>query len=199
MERVNGVVQQVAPHDSVERYSALGVECLQGEARIVSPYEVEIDGRKLTTRSIVVATGARPFVPPIPGIEQIRYLTSDNLWELRELPERLVVLGGGPIGCELAQCFARFGSKVSVVEMAPRLLPREDPETSDLLADAFRNEGIDLWLDHKAVRLEVENGQNTGLRAERAARSSSASISCWWPWGVNPIPKALDCRNWAST
>ncbi len=169
MERVNGVVQQVAPHDSVERYTALGVECLQGEARIVSPYEVEIDGRKLTTRSIVVATGARPFVPPIPGIEQIRYLTSDNLWELRELPERLVVLGGGPIGCELAQCFARFGSKVSVVEMAPRLLPREDPETSDLLADAFRDEGIDLWLDHKAVRVEAGDGQQQ-MVCEREGR-----------------------------
>ncbi len=159
MERVSGVVRQVEPHDSVERYTGLGVECLQGEARILSPYEVEVDGRRLTTRSIVIATGAGPFVPPIEGIEQVEYLTSDNLWDLRELPERLLVLGGGPIGCELAQCFARFGSKVSLVEMAPQLLPREDPEVSELLDEAFRNEGMDLLLDHRAVRIEAGDGR----------------------------------------
>ncbi len=123
MERVQRVIAAVEPHDSVERYTALGVECLQGEAKIASPWIVEIqmpDGasKVLTTRSIVIAAGARPFVPPIPGIEQIGYYTSDTLWGMRELPERLVVLGGGPIGCELAQAFARFGAQVTQVENA---------------------------------------------------------------------------------
>jgi len=151
MERVRRVVRQVEPHDSAERYTALGVECLQGRARLTSPYSVEIDGKQLTTRSIVIATGARPLVPPIPGLERIDYLTSDNIWELRRLPERLLVMGGGAIGCELAQSFARFGSRVALVEMAPRLLVREDPEISDLLASRFRKEGIDLRLSHKPL------------------------------------------------
>ena len=135
MERVQRVIRTVEPHDSVERYTELGVECLRGEAKITSPYTVEVKGadgtRTLTTRSIVIAAGARPLVPPIPGIDDVGYYTSDTLWSLRELPQRLVVLGGGPIGCELAQCFARFGSKVTQVEMLPRILPREDPEISD--------------------------------------------------------------------
>ncbi|MCW8948506.1 MAG: FAD-dependent oxidoreductase, partial [Sedimenticola sp.] len=128
MERVQRVVKTVEPHDSVERYTGLGVDVIEGEATIKSPYEVEVNGQTLTTRNIIVATGARPFVPPIPGLDQIEYLTSDDLWTLRELPGRLLVLGGGPIGCELAQCFARFGSKVTIVEMAPRLMIREDED-----------------------------------------------------------------------
>ena len=159
MGRVRDVVRRVEPHDSVERYTALGVECLQGEARITSPFTVEIAGKILTTRNIVIATGARPWVPPIPGLDGIDYLTSDNLWGLNELPERLLVLGGGPIGCELAQSFARFGSRVAVVEMAPRLLVREDPEVSELLAERFGEEGIDLRLGHKAVRFQERDGE----------------------------------------
>ena len=134
MERVQRVIRTIEPHDSVQRYASLGVECLQGEAKITSPWTVEIRDasgvKSLTTRSIVIAAGARPFVPPIPGIEQAKVFTSDNVWELRELPRRLVVLGGGPIGSELTQAFTRFGSKVSQVEMLPRLLAREDPEVS---------------------------------------------------------------------
>src|SRR5207342_1772120 len=135
MERVQRVVKTVEPHDSVERYSGLGVECIEGEAKITSPWTVEVrtgaGTRALTTRGIVIAAGARPFVPPIPGIEQVGYVTSDTVWELRQLPKRLVVLGGGPIGCELAQCFARFGAQVTQVEMLPRIMIREDPEISD--------------------------------------------------------------------
>lgn len=119
MERVRSVVERVAPHDSVERYTSLGVDVIQGEARIVDPYTVEVNGRRLTSRGIIVATGARPLIPPIPGVERVDCLTSDTLWRLRTLPRRLLVLGGGPIGCELAQCFARFGSAVTIVEMAP--------------------------------------------------------------------------------
>ena len=171
MDRVRRIVDAVAPHDSVERYTALGVDVVEGEARIVSPWEVEFvrnDGTtgRLTTRSIVVAAGARPFVPPIPGIDDVGYLTSDTLWHLRELPPRLVVLGGGPIGCELAQAFARLGSAVTLVEMAPRLLVREDEDVSALVAARFVAEGVDVRTGHAAKRFEVVDGVRT-LIAER--------------------------------
>jgi pyruvate/2-oxoglutarate dehydrogenase complex dihydrolipoamide dehydrogenase (E3) component/uncharacterized membrane protein YdjX (TVP38/TMEM64 family) len=163
MERVQRVVETVEPHDSVERYTGLGVECLKGDARIVSPWEVEVrtggEARRLSTRSIIIAAGAQPFVPPIPGLDQTRYLTSDNLWELRQLPARLAVLGGGPIGCELAQCFARLGSRVTQVEMLPRILMREDPEISAMVMQRFRDEGVDVRVNHKASRVVVENGE----------------------------------------
>jgi pyruvate/2-oxoglutarate dehydrogenase complex dihydrolipoamide dehydrogenase (E3) component len=164
MERVQRVVKAIEPHDSAERYQGLGVECIRGEAKIVSPWIVEIrlpDGttRALTTRAIVIAAGARPLVPPIPGIEQTGYLTSETLWGLRELPERLVVLGGGPIGCELAQAFARFGSQVTQVEMLPRLLVREDPEISALVEKRLREEGVDLRTGHRAKAFRVEDGR----------------------------------------
>ena len=163
MQRVRRVVAQIAPHDSVQRYTALGVEVVEGRARIATPWEVEVtqeDGsvRRLTTRSIVVATGARPFVPRIPGIEQVEVLTSENVWDLRERPARLAVLGGGPIGCELAQAFARLGSKVTLVEMAPRLLMREDADVSALVAARFRAEGVTVLTDHEALRVEIVDG-----------------------------------------
>jgi pyruvate/2-oxoglutarate dehydrogenase complex dihydrolipoamide dehydrogenase (E3) component/uncharacterized membrane protein YdjX (TVP38/TMEM64 family) len=159
MERVQRVVGKIEPHDSAERYTRLGVEVIQGEARILSPYEVTVNGRVLTTRNIIVAAGARPFVPPIPGLKELGYVTSDTLWELRELPPRLVVLGGGPIGSELAQAFARFGSRVTQVEMLPRLLVREDPEISELVAEQFRSEGIDVRVNHKAKEFRLEEGR----------------------------------------
>ena len=159
MERVRRVIKEIEPHDSVERYTGLGVECLQGEARILSPWEIEVklnDGetRRLSSRAIVIAAGAEPFVPPIPGIESVGCLTSETLWDLRELPRRLLVLGGGPIGCELAQAFARLGSSVTQVEMLPRLLPREDPEVSEMVRRKFVEEGIQVLVEHKAERFE---------------------------------------------
>ncbi|MGA7979992.1 MAG: FAD-dependent oxidoreductase [Chromatiaceae bacterium] len=161
MERVQRVVKRVEPHDSVERYTGLGVEVLQGAARITSPWTVEVtsagERRTITTRSIVIAAGAHPFVPPIPGIEAVDYLTSDNLWELRELPKRLVVLGGGPIGSELTQAFARLGSEVTQVEMLPRILSREDPEASELVTRRFRAEGIRVLVGHTAKAFLVED------------------------------------------
>ncbi|RDH86509.1 MAG: pyridine nucleotide-disulfide oxidoreductase [endosymbiont of Seepiophila jonesi] len=159
MERVQKVVGEVEPHDSVERYSELGVDVIQGEAKITSPYVVEVDGREITTRGIVVATGARPFVPPIPGLDQIDYLTSDNLWQLRELPQRLLVLGGGPIGCELSQAFARFGSQVTMVEMAPRLMIREDEDVAALVTERFLAEGINVLAGHRATEFKVVDGE----------------------------------------
>lgn len=174
MERVQRVIRTVAPHDSVARYAELGVDVVQGAARIVTPWEVEIthaDGRlqRLTTRSIVIAAGARPFLPPIPGIELVEVLTSDNVWALRQRPERLVVLGGGPIGSELAQAFARLGSRVTQIEMAPRILLREDPEVSELVTQRFRAEGIDVRVGHTAKRIELVAGQKQ-LIAEHAGR-----------------------------
>jgi len=161
MERVQRVIAQVEPHDSVERYTELGVECIQGEARVTSPYTVEVNGRTLTTRAIVVATGATAYVPPIRGIEQVAYLNSDNLWDLRELPKRLVVLGGGPIGCEMAQAFARLGSEVTQVEMAPRIMGREDADAADYVRRKFEAEGIRVLTEHVAREVLVENGQQT--------------------------------------
>lgn len=166
MQRVQRVIERIEPHDSVERYASLGVECLRGEARIRSPWEVEVRPPEgagappivIRTRHIVVAAGARPLVPPIPGLDAVDYLTSDNLWSLRERPARLLVLGGGPIGCELAQCFARLGSEVTQVEMAPRLLAREDPEVSALIAASFEREGIQVLTRHKALRFERDAG-----------------------------------------
>jgi len=168
MERVQRVVKTIEPHDSVERFTGLGVECIQGDARITTPWTVEIglpDGQKriLSTRSIVIAAGAEPFVPPIPGIEKMNCYTSENIWGIRTLPRRLVVLGGGPIGSELTQAFARFGSKVTQVEMLPRILPREDPEFSEMLAKRFREEGVDVRVRHKAKQFLVENGQKVLL------------------------------------
>lgn len=154
MARVRRVIAKIEPHDSAERYTGLGVEVIQGDARLVSPWEVEVNGRRLSARSLVVATGARPLVPKIPGLDAVPYVTSDTLWDLRELPRRFVVLGGGPIGCELAQAFARFGSTVTVVEMAARILPREDPDAAAELAARFTQEGITIAAGHQALRVE---------------------------------------------
>ena len=159
MDRVHGVIAAIAPHDSVERYTALGVDCVEGEATITSPWTVRIGERTITTRNVIVAAGARPFVPPIPGIEGAGHLTSDTLWGLRELPPRLVVLGGGPIGSELAQCFARLGSKVTQVGMLPRSLAREDPEISDMVMRRFVEEGIDVKTGHRAKEFVVRGGE----------------------------------------
>ena len=163
MQRVQRVVTAIEPHDSVERYTGLGVDCIAGTARITSPWTVEVatdaGPKTLATRNIVIAAGARPFVPPIPGLAEIGCLTSDTVWTLRKLPKRLLVLGGGPIGCELAQAFARFGAAVTQVEMLPRLLVREDPEVSALVQQRFEAEGIRVLAGHKAKRFVVEGGE----------------------------------------
>ncbi|WP_397533285.1 FAD-dependent oxidoreductase [Roseateles sp.] len=175
MQRVQAVIKAIEPHDSVERYTGLGVEVAQGAARLVSPWEVEIrhhDGRieRLSSRAIVIAAGARPVIPPIPGIEQVQVLSSDTIWQLRSLPRRLLVLGGGPIGCELAQAFARLGSQVTQVEMAPRLLMREDEDVSALVAQRFAAEGVTVLTGHKATRIE-QVGDEKFLIAEHQGES----------------------------
>jgi pyruvate/2-oxoglutarate dehydrogenase complex dihydrolipoamide dehydrogenase (E3) component len=159
MQRVQRVIKAIEPHDSVERYTGLGVECLKGHATLVDRWTVEVDGRRLTAPNIVIAAGAAPFVPPIKGLEEAGYLTSDTVWGLREQPKRLVVLGGGPIGSELTQAFARLGSQVTQVEMLPRLLPREDPEISQMVLERFRTEGIDVRLGTKAKEVRFVDNQ----------------------------------------
>ncbi|MDQ3270104.1 MAG: FAD-dependent oxidoreductase, partial [Pseudomonadota bacterium] len=154
MQRVQDVIGRIEPHDSVQRYEGLGVDVILGEARLLSPWEVEVQGRRISARSVIIATGARPLVPPIPGLDAVDYRTSDSLWGLRELPQRLVVLGGGPIGCELSQAFARFGSQVTQVEMAPRILQREDADAAGAVAARLQADGVHLATAHKAVRVE---------------------------------------------
>ena len=158
MERVQQKIAQVEPHDSIERYTDLGVEVIEGEAKITSPWTVEVNGKILTSRSIIVATGAVPLIPSIKGLEQIDYLTSDNLWDLRELPEKLVVLGGGPIGCEMAQAFARFGSQVTQIERGEQIISREDPEVGEFLRQKFMAEGIQVLTGHRAEEVRVDSG-----------------------------------------
>jgi len=163
MARIHQVIADIAPHDSVERYTGLGVDVALGHAKIVNPWTVEIalkagGTRRLTTRAIVIAAGARPFVPPLPGIEDVGYVTSDTLWEafaqLDKIPRRMVVLGGGPIGCELAQAFVRLGAEVTQVEMAPRIMLREDEEVSALARAALEADGVRVLTGHKALRCE---------------------------------------------
>jgi uncharacterized membrane protein YdjX (TVP38/TMEM64 family)/thioredoxin reductase len=180
MDRVQRVVRDIEPHDSVERYAGLGVDVVLGRARLVNPWTVEIaraDGttQTLTTKAIVLATGAAPYLPPLPGLAEIGCLTSDTLWGLRELPRRLAVLGGGPIGCELAQAFARLGAQVTLIEMLPRLLTREDDEVAALAQAALVADGVRVLAGHKALRCErdgeskaiiVEGVAGTALRIE---------------------------------
>jgi pyruvate/2-oxoglutarate dehydrogenase complex dihydrolipoamide dehydrogenase (E3) component/uncharacterized membrane protein YdjX (TVP38/TMEM64 family) len=169
MERVARIVRAIEPHDSVERYTGLGVDVQLGRATIVDPWHVQVvreDGttQVLSTRAIVVATGARPFVPPLPGIDEVGVLTSDTLWQLRTLPGRLVVLGGGPIGCELAQAFARLGSQVTLVERLPRLLAREDHDVSAFVRSALEADGVRVLTGHEALRCGVEPAAGGGTR-----------------------------------
>jgi len=166
MQRVHEVIAKIEPHDSVERYTSLGVNVITGEGRITSPWTVEVNGETLTTRNIVVATGGSPFVPPIPGLDKVHYLTSENLWDLKSRPARLVVLGGGPIGCELTQAFHRLGSDVTQVEMAPRIMGREDPDVADMVQQRFESEGINVMVNTKAVSVEIE-GDTKLLICER--------------------------------
>ena len=166
MQRVRDVIETIEPHDSVERYTSLGVDCIQGTAVIDSPYSVSVNGRTISTRSIVIATGGEPFIPAIPGLHDLTCWTSDTIWNMDTLPRRLLILGGGPIGCEMAQAFQRLGSMVTLVEMEPRLLIREDPEVSATVAVRFADEGIKVLTAHKATRFAVHGKQ-------RLARCSS--------------------------
>lgn len=159
MERVQQKIAQVEPHDSVERYTSLGVEVIEGEAKITSPWTVEVNGKTLTSRSIIVATGAAPFIPAIKGLDKVSYLTSDTLWSLRELPKRLVVLGGGPIGSEMTQAFSRLGSQVIQIEKGSQIIGREDPEVGEFIRQKFMQEGIQVLTGHQAQEVRIDSGR----------------------------------------
>ena len=163
LRHVRAIIARIEPHDSPARYAALGVECVSGEAQIVTPYHVRVGQRDITTRSIIIAAGARPCVPDLPGLADIPYVTSDTVWALQALPPRLVVLGGGPIGCELGQAFARLGSKVTIVQHAPRVLMKEDPAVGDFIAERLRSEGLCVL---------------TGYRALSARRTATGGVLC---------------------
>jgi pyruvate/2-oxoglutarate dehydrogenase complex dihydrolipoamide dehydrogenase (E3) component/uncharacterized membrane protein YdjX (TVP38/TMEM64 family) len=161
MERVQRVIQKIEPHDSVDRYTKLGVDVIQGEARLKTPYEIEVDGRIITAKNIIIATGARPLVPQLAGLQEMNYYTSDSIWQLRAQPKRLVVLGGGSIGSELAQAFQRLGSQVTQIEQAERLMGKEDPEVGDFIQNKFKAEGIRVLTNHQAMRFEEYQGEQT--------------------------------------
>ena len=181
MARVHEIIAAIAPNDSVERYTSLGVDVVKGYAKIIDPWTVEIkknDGgtQTLTTKTIVVATGAAPFVPELPGIEQSGYVTSDTLWskfaDLEESPKRLIVLGGGPIGCELAQAFSRLGSEVTQVERAPRLMGKEDADVAEYAESVLRESGVNVLTSHDALRFERQNGEKVLVVAKEGVEST---------------------------
>ncbi len=178
MQRVQSVIKTIEPHDSIERYQNLGVECVQGEATIISPYKVKVNEKIYTTRNIVIASGAGPLIPPIPGLDQINYLNSDNLWELRELPKELLVMGAGPIGCELAQSFQRLGSQVTLVDMAPHVMPKEDTDVSIYMEGVFKREGIKLLLGHKMERFFQRDGRDwASLSVESNGQQQTVEVA----------------------
>jgi pyruvate/2-oxoglutarate dehydrogenase complex dihydrolipoamide dehydrogenase (E3) component len=176
LDRVRATIDRIAPHDSVERYRALGVECMRGEARVLSPWTVEVTpaeggtSERLHARHLIIATGAEPVVPDIAGLAPGRALTTQTLWAIRELPNRLLVLGGGPVGCELAQAFQRLGSAVTLVERAERLLPREEPEASAEVRRSLEVDGVRVL-----TGATLESVQN-GARANVLGSDSQAVI-----------------------
>lgn len=167
MNRIQRVIADIAPHDSVQRYNDLGVEVIQGKARITSPWTVEANGETLATRNIIIAAGGSPTMPPIPGLDQVSAYTSETIWNLREQPARLLVLGGGPIGCELAQAFQRLGSQVTLVQRGERLLPNEDADASEYVVKALAQDGVQVLLEHEAESFSHEGAQRLNARCTR--------------------------------
>ncbi len=166
MQRVHKTIAAIEPHDSVERYSGMGVNCVSGDAKLVSPWEVEVDGRRISGRNLVIATGGKPDIPPIDGVEDVDYLTSDSLWDITELPQRLLIIGGGPIGCELAQAFQRLGSQVTMV-VRSNLLPKEDDDVAAEVAARFNAEGLRVLTGTRCDRFLMQDGQS-GLQVSTA-------------------------------
>ncbi|MCP4669700.1 MAG: FAD-dependent oxidoreductase [Desulfobacula sp.] len=159
MARVHKIIKKIEPHDSIERFTDLGVDCIQGEAKIVSPFKVKVNDKTITTRSIVIATGAKPFIPHIKGIEKIQYLTSDTIWDITKLPKKLLVLGGGPIGAELAQTFGRFGSSVVMIVRGKRILAKEDIEISQMVKKKFEDENISVLTEYTTSEIIIKDNK----------------------------------------
>lgn len=176
MKQVQEVIKKIEPHDSVERYTKLGVDCYQEDAKLLSKHEIELaNGKKITAKNIVIATGAIPTVFPIPGLDKLDYVHSDNIWQLQTLPKRMLFLGAGPIGCELAQCFARLGSKITIIDIAPHILPREDPEIAKFVIDSFQQDGIEVVGSAKIDRFE-KNAKEETVYYEKDGEKKSLSF-----------------------
>src|SRR5918992_1655645 len=158
MERIQEVIRRAGLPDRAEHLEAQGVEVIRALGRFARPGVVDAGGRELRFRAAIIATGSRPALPPIAGLAEAEPLTAETVWDLRELPPRLAVLGGGPSGCELGQAFARLGSRVEIVEAAPMLLPREDPDAGRLVADVLAGEGVGVHLGTPAARVEPAAG-----------------------------------------
>ena len=154
MERVAGVIRGIEPNDSPERFRGLGVDVIFGDGRFTAPDCVEVNGRKLKARTFVIATGSRPGVPPIPGIDSVPYLTNETVFDLREQVPSMIVIGAGPIGCEMAQAFARLGTKVSVVDVAPQIMPREDADLVRVVQQQMEKDGVEFVLEATIARVE---------------------------------------------
>ncbi|HSP00968.1 MAG TPA: FAD-dependent oxidoreductase, partial [Thioalkalivibrio sp.] len=146
MDRVRAVIDSIQVHDDPERFRGYGVDVRFGDARFTGSHEVTVNGQRLSGRRFLIATGSRPAIPSIPGLEGSGFFTSDTIWSLRTLPKHLVVLGGGPIGLELAQAFTRLGSRVTLIEQAPRLLPREDADIAEALGQCLKADGVTLHI-----------------------------------------------------
>jgi dihydrolipoamide dehydrogenase len=175
MDRVQRVIKKIEPHDSVERYTSLGAECVRGEATLISPHEVKVGNKVYTTKNIILATGATPAIPPLQGLDKIKVLHTDNIWEIREQPKRLVIVGGGPIGCELGQCFARLGTKVIMVQRQSQLLVREDNEIIKIMEHRFTEEGIEILLDAQAKGVVQRDGKKF-LMIEKDSKTSEVEF-----------------------
>ena len=165
MNRVSNIIKTIEPNDSIDRYSKLGVDCITGSAKILSPYEIEVNGKILTTKNIVIATGASPLIPIIPGINQVPYLTSETLWNLKSLPKSFLIIGAGAIGCEMAQAFSRLGSKVTLIEFADKILPRDDKDVSSFMNKILTDEGITILTSHKLIEF-IKNNNNFIAKVE---------------------------------
>lgn len=163
MQRVHGIIKTIEPHDSVERFTGLGVNCVQGDARIISPWAVQVNGETITARNIVIASGARARIPDIPGLNTLNYLTSDTVWDITQLPERLLVLGAGPIGCELAQAFAELGCEVTLVTHADRIMPREDPDVADCVRAAMQRVQVRIHENFEPLRFSASAEEQSAI------------------------------------
>ncbi len=172
MRRVHKIIRRIEPHDSIERYTALGVECINGEAKILTANCVQVNSRIITTKNIIIASGARPLIPKIPGLNKVPYYTSDTIWNITALPKKLVVLGGGAIGCELAQCFIRLGSEVTLIDRSDRILKKEDAIVSSEVIKKFTEEGIKLRLATEVIELNStkdSSGQKNSIICKNTA------------------------------
>lgn len=165
MERMRRLRADISPHDSARRFTELGVDVFLGAGRFTGPESIEVGGQRLRFAKAVIATGARATAPPIPGLKDVRYLTNETLFSLTELPKRFGIVGAGPIGCEMAQCFARFGSEVCLVESTHGILPREDRDAADIVRDHLERDGVKLLCCGKDLRL-TPNSNGIRLQVE---------------------------------